>query len=280
VNWSFLVEYGVTFAWFILVLLAAEYAGNVWSGVLGRAYWIMMAPGVAIHELSHAAGCLIMFAKINKIRLFGPKGGEVQHGKPKIPVIGPVVISLAPMVGCVLALTLVGMLLKSPLYKAIQNNLAPMNLVFSPRGVGDFVTYTIRTIWELAKGIRETNWLEWRAWLFIYAAVCLGICMRPSGKDLKNCIVGLIGVGVTVAALDAVCRAVAKPIPEAATGMVTGSVITRYVLEPMQEPLHYLIAFLGLVLFLTFVAWVIRLIIHEITAPVRGRGKSEATEAD
>ena len=53
---GFATEYLVTVLWFIGVLGAAYCADRVWGGIAGRVYWIVLTPGVIVHELRHALG--------------------------------------------------------------------------------------------------------------------------------------------------------------------------------------------------------------------------------
>lgn len=251
---EFLTEYLVTALWFVAVLAGAYYADRVWSAMLARVYWILLAPGIAVHELSHAFACLIMGAKISKIKLFGPTGGEVVHGPPKIPVVGQTVISMAPIAGCAAVLALAGALLNAPLAKSITS--VPMSVALTPAGLGGFVEATARTLWGLAKGLGDTSWTNWRTYAFVYAAICLGIALRPSSTDLKNSALGVVALGVLIAGLDAVFRAAWD-----------STAITDYVLRPIQMPLQYLVAFLGLVVLLTVLAWLLRLAVHQLTGP-------------
>jgi hypothetical protein len=75
----------------------------------------LIAPGVAVHELSHALACLLTGAKIHSMVLFRSDGsGEVRHGPPKIKYIGDMLIALAPLAGGTACLLLLGILLRAP----------------------------------------------------------------------------------------------------------------------------------------------------------------------
>jgi hypothetical protein len=63
---------------------------------MGRYYRIFVAPGIIVHELSHAFACLITGAEIKRINLFEPSGGSVEHSNSKIPVLGQAIVSFAP----------------------------------------------------------------------------------------------------------------------------------------------------------------------------------------
>jgi len=61
-------------------------------------YYIILFPGVVLHELSHMIGCLIAGARIKKASLFNSQGGYVVHEKPAIPIVGDLIISIFPLV--------------------------------------------------------------------------------------------------------------------------------------------------------------------------------------
>ncbi|MCX6686921.1 MAG: M50 family metallopeptidase, partial [Methanoregula sp.] len=70
-------------------------------------YYALRFPGVVLHEIAHVAGCLVTGAEIKKIVLFSETGGSVTYANPKIPLLGTVIISTAPLF--VLPLTLAGL---------------------------------------------------------------------------------------------------------------------------------------------------------------------------
>lgn len=150
---------------------------------------LLIAPGVAVHELSHAIACLLTGAKINKIVLFRFDGsGEVRHGKPKLKYLGDVMISLAPLAGGAACLWLLGILLDTPVnfYSVRASGVSPNTL--------NFLLVMIELVWDdLVLAITKTDWLSWKSWVFVYFAMCFTLSMGPSPQDLKN---GTAGIGV------------------------------------------------------------------------------------
>ncbi len=61
-------------------------------------YYLTVFPGVILHEISHLFGCLITLTKVKQIKLFSLKGGFVIHEKPRIPYLGDLIISIAPLI--------------------------------------------------------------------------------------------------------------------------------------------------------------------------------------
>ena len=71
----------------------------LWARVipLRSFYYGIRAPGVIVHECSHILGCLITGAKVKTVVFFSEKGGSVTYTASKIPYLGDVVISTAPL---------------------------------------------------------------------------------------------------------------------------------------------------------------------------------------
>ncbi len=140
----------------------------IWSGILsGRALQLVVFPGVLIHELSHAIGCILTGARIDEISLFSSKGSYVKHGKPKIPLLGILVVSLAPIAGGILFLWLL-----------------------SKQYFGVFTIEPIPAIRELVIAIVE-NRSEWKFWVLLYLIISVVISISPSKKDLSNSAIAL-----------------------------------------------------------------------------------------
>lgn len=148
----------------------------------------LIAPGVAVHELSHAFACVITGAKVHSMVLFRADGsGEVKHGPPKLKYAGDVIISLAPLAGGTICLILLGIILNSPinLYSVKAGGVHPSQL--------DFLLELAGLVWQdLGLAVRTTSLTDWRTYVFFYFAMCFTLAMAPSRQDLKNGSVGIL----------------------------------------------------------------------------------------
>ena len=173
----------------VALLIAAVYGLRaLWlRAVPGKVLAWLIAPGVAVHELSHAAACLLTGAKVHSITLFRPDGsGEVRHGEPKLKYIGSVIISFAPLAGGTLALWGLGVLLKTPVnFYTVTSD----HLHVSQAG---FLVQMTKVVWNDMTLAAETARLtDWRTYVFFYFAMAFTLGMAPSRQDLKNSSVGL-----------------------------------------------------------------------------------------
>ncbi len=81
--------------------------------------------GAAVHETSHAILCILTGAKITEFKIFS-KQPRVSHTKSKIPLIGQLLISLAPIAGGLLFIYAINYwLLQGYFTIIIPNNIKP-----------------------------------------------------------------------------------------------------------------------------------------------------------
>lgn len=174
-----------------LLILATYGLRALWvRAVPPRVLAYLIAPGVAVHELSHALACVLTGAKVHSMVLFRSDGsGEVKHGPPKLKYVGDVAISLAPLAGCTLCLWLLGMILRAPVnFYTVRAEGVHINQLY-------FAADLLGLVWDdLVLFFRASAVLDWRTWVFLYFAMCFTMGMAPSRQDLKNGAVGILVV--------------------------------------------------------------------------------------
>lgn len=167
----------VEFAFLIIGVLILASLVNFFlsNSVLGKSYRIFVAPGVIIHELSHAFACLVTGAKISKVSLFDKEGGKVEHGSSKIPIIGQVLISTAPLIFGIVIVYLLSQ--KIGLEKV---NFESMKLSYSEifSSIKNFTS-------NIDFGNRENL-------ILIYLVFSLTVTMSPSRQDFKNIMFSIV----------------------------------------------------------------------------------------
>ena len=210
--------------WLGILLLTSYLCRRVVSRLFGRHFEIAVFPGTIAHEVSHAVGCLITGARITRFAIFERDGGYVAHTEPKIPVIGQVLISLAPIIGCgilmVLCLGLAGI-------GDVDPDL-PARLTLSAEGMGEFVGATLSAISGAVKGVGGADWASPLTYLWLYLAVSMAAMLGPSRGDLRN---ASLGMGVTILiiwGLGALLRAFDLP-----NSALTG--LPRLIWQPLSD---------------------------------------------
>jgi len=175
-----LSSYFAFIVWFVLLVLFSFVLDCLWCRIFPRrGYRLFITLGIVIHELSHAIACVLMRARIFRIRFFAPEGGAVEHGPPKIPIIGKPIIGLAPLFGCSLALLGLFFLFK------YQQDLPSIDFSAS-------FFANIKELFQSTLDFFRSYANHWTFWLFLYFSASIAASIAPSTTDLKNAFWGII----------------------------------------------------------------------------------------
>lgn len=154
--------------------------------ILGMSYRIFVAPGVILHELAHAFLCLITGASITKMAFFEKTGGHVEHKPSKIPILGSLMISLAPFV--------IGLFVIYLLSKKL--GLKEIDLSETGLSLNGLINYYKNTFFSL-------NWGDLTNLAIVYLVLSIAVTMTPSAQDIRNT---LGSVALIILAIGAVIR--------------------------------------------------------------------------
>ncbi len=160
------------------------------------------APGVMLHEFSHALFCLIFRHRIREFVLFSPQKngtlGWVSHEWDRRSLwqnIGCFFIGVAPLVFGVLAILFLTLLLLPP-HEALpfpelpDGGMAGFRLQFRATFLG------LCGLW-----VKPEILSDWRFWLWLYAMIAIGSQITLSRADLAGAKSGvLVLTGVLIAA--------------------------------------------------------------------------------
>jgi len=183
-------------AWVAVATLLSYIIERLWSDITSRrAFRFAMAPGVVVHELSHVAGCILTGAKVGRVTLFDGSGGRVVHSRPKVPIFGQPIISLAPVAGCTLALYAVWWFFSGRL--GLQSPELP-RIEISADGA-KALGLALQTLFlDSLRQVFARRFLSADGAIFIYLVLTFSICMAPSPTDLRQALLGLVGISAIV----------------------------------------------------------------------------------
>lgn len=136
---------------------------------LGPKYRILLAPGVIIHELAHGFACFFTGAKVSEMSLFEKDGGHVKHTKPRIPIIGPVIISLAPLVAGIFIIYFASRYLNTADLSLFKNGYTAKAVMASNIAI-----------------IKNLAHFSLRNWIILYIVISTAVTMVPSRQDFVN----------------------------------------------------------------------------------------------
>lgn len=183
-----LAIYAIVIHWLEQITLhrLAERFG--WKSVLWTG-WL----GTPIHELSHAAMCVLFNHRIDKIALFEPdkrsgRLGYVRHSYRKnnwYEKIGNVFIGIAPLIGGSIALLLLLLFCYPAALKSVFD--------FSRTSQIDGNFQVLSMSFGIFKEVFTlSNIATIRFWIFIYIVLCIGTHMAPSPSDYEGVFRGLL----------------------------------------------------------------------------------------
>jgi len=119
--------------------------------------------GIFIHESAHALFCLLTGGKVTGFRVT-PHEGSVTHYRPKVPVIGPMLTAIAPM--------LVGLIVMG---------------IISHFWLNTAITIDSTNVWTaIVKVLSSLNPFTLHAWILALILLNIGVMLGPSVEDLKS----------------------------------------------------------------------------------------------
>jgi len=170
----------------IVVMLISTMLDHLWAQVLPMQifYYMIRAPGVIVHECSHILGCLVTGAAITNVVFFSRDGGSVTYTRPKIPVIGDVIISSAPLFCIPLVLT--G--LTWCFFRFLGCTFPAFPVTIDSAG-------TLHTLATSIVDLFTQNLVaDFHPWflLYLYLTLSLVLSVAPSAQDMRNAAIGIV----------------------------------------------------------------------------------------
>ena len=217
--------------WLLVIVFSAWGVHRLWSRMIKpRAVNTVLLPGTLIAQLGHVLGLLITGNPVHNTKLMGDdEAGEPTADAPekqRIPVVGPVLVGLLPLLACGGCLYLAAATLGRNMLVQDASPDLPQTLPLTLAGFWGLLRTSITVTEDMLNAILHSDLLRWANVLFLYLAVCLTVRMAPfEGSHrgaigailLSGLIIGL--VGSSVSALE---RAVLSswPILNFAVGML------------------------------------------------------------
>jgi hypothetical protein len=170
------IHYRLTLLLFLAVVILSYIIDFYLSqSFFGQKYRYFLAPGVIVHELSHGFACFFTGAKVTQMSMFEKDGGHVKHTKSKLPILGSVLISLAPLIVGIVLIYFISRYLST----------TDLNLFKYGYSAKAIVAANISLIKSLS-GFSIKNWI------LLYLTISVAVTMIPSSQDILNSFIPLI----------------------------------------------------------------------------------------
>jgi len=210
------MDYAAITFWLTVIVFSALGVHRLWCALLQpKIVNTILLPGTLVATLGHVLGLLITGGTVENTALITDNdSGEPQTGtnvKPKVPIVGAIVVALFPMLGCALAVYGVAAYLGSPIMEAVT--VGSKDRLILPIGVAlffDMLREVIGLAQRFIEAIRTSDLTDWRTLLFLYLSVCLTVRMAPLAGNLRGVLGAIVLTGLAAYLLGSLL----SPTPE------------------------------------------------------------------
>ena len=192
--------------WLLLIVFAAWGVRKLWSGIIQpKVFNSVLLPGTLIGLLGHVLGLLVTGATISETTLFkDDDAGEPEttaNPKPKIPVVGHVIIGLLPLLACGAGVFFTAKYLGGTTVAQINDNVVGPKLPTSIGGFFQLLRDQITLMESTVSAIASADFRNWKTVAFLYLLICLVVRMAPFPGNLRGALgaIVLLGIGGGVA---------------------------------------------------------------------------------
>ncbi|HXK37514.1 MAG TPA: hypothetical protein VJ579_00385 [Candidatus Paceibacterota bacterium] len=154
----------------LILIVLAGYVSNWlnWRYLNYRLTHYLYYIGAFVHESSHALLCLLTFAKIEEFVVFSEQPHVAYH-KSKIPFIGNMLISSAPVFGGLLFLFLLNHFVFGSFFTPVVPDADTRSILMAPLSL-----------------LLQLDVFHWQSYAMLLLLLNVGAMIGPSIQDMKN----------------------------------------------------------------------------------------------
>ena len=187
--------------WLLVIVLTAWGVHRLWSGMIkAKVLNTLLLPGTLIAQVGHVLGLLVTGATISNTTLYkyDDSGAPetTPNPDPRIPVVGPVIIGLLPLLACAVGIYLVARLVGGPILVNMKASAVGPMLPHTLGGVWQMLRDQITLVESLVSAITSANFARWPTWVFLYLLVCLTVRTAPFPGNLRGALGAILVLGV------------------------------------------------------------------------------------
>ena len=192
--------------WLLTSVFLAWGVRRLWTGLVPpKVLNGVLLPGTLIGVLGHVLGLLITGATVNNTTLYRDDGsGDPEttvHPKPRIPILGHIVIGLLPLLACGAGIFFLTRYLGGPLLVRLQPNMVSPRLPSTLSEVWQFIRDQVTLTERLVEAARAADFRDWKTGAFSYLLICLVVRIAPFPGNLRGALGAIITLGVASAAV-------------------------------------------------------------------------------
>jgi hypothetical protein len=192
--------------WLAIVVLSAWGVHTLWSGMVKpRVVNVALLPGTLVAQMGHVLGLLVSGGTVNNTTLIRDDDAaspqQTPDPKPRIPVIGPVLVGMLPLVFCALAIFLAARYLGGKAVEEMTYHRAAQQLPVSWPAFWDLLRNHINLMEQTFGAMLRLSRDDWRPWVFLYLLVCFCVRMAPFPGSMRGALGAIVIVSILIALL-------------------------------------------------------------------------------
>ena len=212
--------------WLLVAVATAWGVQSLWHGLVkAKVLNAILLPGTLVAQLGHVLGLLITGATVSNTTLFkDDDSGEPEttpDPQPRIPVLGPILIGLLPLLACTAAVFAVTQWLGRPMVARVPGEVIGPHLPTSLPGVWQLLRDLITLVESIVGAVMSADPAQWQTWLFVYLLVCFTVRMAPFPGTIRGSVGAILVLGAAGALLASLFGV---PDPHVQTGWLVLSV--------------------------------------------------------
>lgn len=190
--------------WLLVIVFVAWGVHQLWSGMVRpRVVNSILLPGTLLAQLGRIMGLLISGGTVNNTTLMkDDEAGEPQmdeKAQPKIPIVGPILVAMLPLVACAIGLYVATSALGGDIVSGVSDQIVAQSLPTSLGAFWAMLRDSITLLERLVEAVLQANLTHWKTIGFLYLVVCLSVRMAPLPGNLRGSIGAIVIVGLFVA---------------------------------------------------------------------------------
>lgn len=206
------MEYFAPTFWLLVTVLVAWGVHHVWSGMVRpEVFNTVLLPGTLVAQMGRACGLLMTGATIGKATFFRddvPGTSSEGEERPKIPLVGPVLVALLPITACSVALWFLIRELGEPIMINLQTRIIGPTLPETAEGMWQLLRDQVTLVETTFAVIAQADFENWKTWLFLYLLVCLTTQFAPYSGNMR----GSLGAVTVLGIAGSICLAFVDPM--------------------------------------------------------------------
>ncbi|UCG33213.1 MAG: hypothetical protein JSU68_01000 [Phycisphaerales bacterium] len=196
--------YAAMTGWLLVIIFTAWGVHRLWTGLIPpRVVNSALLPGTFVAQVGRVLGLLATGGTIDSTALVKDDGSAEPQApadpRTRIPVLGPIIVALLPLVACGAAIYLVASWLGRETVLALGQNPVAEQLPVSLAAVFQLLRDGLSQAENLGRVVIQSDFGAWQTWMFVYLAICFTVRMAPLEGNLRGAIGATVLLGLLAA---------------------------------------------------------------------------------